>query len=305
MLALLAGAYACGRWSVDLSRHVSSAPGGAGNASVAPMIEEEQIGIFNEALQLLKQRKPAEAEMVLKSALLESPELPFANFVLAQSYRQQGDDLKAAPLLRESVEKGEAVVPSLLILAHTSRSLVGSELTKNNYFSEAMRSDPLRFDAFYAYGQALRSQGRMAEAVERFREALIRAQTPVEVGFIEARLALTRVEAGDNAIAAELHAIEQKEDPAVAHLWVAAAALAVQENNPAKAAQLLERARENLFPEIFRVLLSDQFFATSSDIPELARFFREAPSTAGGAVPGASPAAFPSQFVGESGVPTD
>jgi len=239
---------------------------------VKHQLTEEQLALFDKVYELIGQGSPIKAEEFLAAELKKEPSLPFASYLLGWLKLMRGKRVEALPLLDASVERGEAVTPALLALARSYRGKVGKVNLRNRHYKDAMQSDPIDYLAFFNYGEALRSQGRSSEAVDRLRAALNRAHFEAAYPIVETKLALARLEAGDESIADELHAAVV-EDPPRGNMMVAAAVLALQQDKPDEAARLLEKARSILPPRLFRTLIVDQAFALSRDRPEMRGLF--------------------------------
>lgn len=228
----------------------------------------EQLELFDRVYEFIGQRRPAKAEELLAAALEKEPSLPFASYLLGWIKYYRGKRVEALPLLDASVERGEAITPALLALAQTYRTKPGKVNLRDRYFREAMQSDPINYEPFYSYGEALRRQGRASEAVGRLKAALDRSVFDPSYLMVETKLAFARLEAGDESVVEELRAAVA-EDPPRGHMLVAAAALAFRENNPDEGARLLERARKILPAHFFRMFIVDQAFALSRDQPAM------------------------------------
>jgi len=147
-------------------------------------------------------------------------------------------------------------------------------------FSEAAKAEPLVGVYFYRWGECLRRQGKLEEAVTRLQEALLRQRgsdpltAPAATGL---KLRLARIELGQVAAVraeAEEHtrnnSANQAPPPDAGDWMLAAAACDLQENKLAAAAEWLRKARAALPAARFEEEIADYFFRAYLHKPELA-----------------------------------
>ncbi len=263
---LLAGAYLLGASGFGRGQLPSSASKPEmENSDTWPKAAASDIAVFDRALEAMAAGKMKEAREQIEAVRQEQGKLVFSDFLLARSYLRTKELLAALPLLQASIAKGEMVAASLLEIAQTYRQSPQGSGSADQYFHEAMKANPLEPYAFYYYGEALRKEGRSGEAVKLLYQAKLRASRDSERPIIETRYALARIEASDPSVVSELEAT----DSLPGNLLVAAAALAVKNDDYAKAGALLTQARAALSPEMFTYLVTDQIFVMSRDRPEL------------------------------------
>ncbi len=141
-------------------------------------------------------------------------------------------------------------------------------------FADASRIDPFNPDNYYRWGEVLRRQGRLQDAIDKFRQALQRlpegepeSESQRECAGLKLRLA--QIELGQDAevkpgIDAHLH------EPAPGGYWLlTAAAFALQHNDLPGATDALQKARAVLPAAQYSALLDDYYFHTYALKPEL------------------------------------
>ena len=142
-------------------------------------------------------------------------------------------------------------------------------------FSDAAAADPFNPSYFEGWAEALRREGQLRQAVDRFAEALERlpagvAETAGRREQVAFKLHLTQIEAGrddDLKPALDAHLAE----PRPTGYWLlTAAAYALQRGDMAAAADALQKARESLPVEVYAELTNDYFFHNFSGHKEVA-----------------------------------
>ena len=141
-------------------------------------------------------------------------------------------------------------------------------------FENAAMMDPFNAIHFQHWGETLRRNGRLQEAIERFQQALVRlggGQPGLDSqrNEIEFKIHLAQIELGkdeDVKTAIDTHLRE----PAPGGYWfLTAAAFALQHGEMAAAADALGKARVVLSPDDYAVLASDYFFHAFAGRQEL------------------------------------
>ena len=143
-------------------------------------------------------------------------------------------------------------------------------------FAAAVAANPARADTFYFWGDALRTGGRPAESIPKFRAALLRNQFETMDGLIRVKLwsSQFQVDAQAPEAAAAVDAALAPPNVPTGYAWLGAAARAIHDGQFAEAAGALRKARPLLEPVVFRVVLSDPMFAEQNWRPEWAEFSR-------------------------------
>ncbi len=141
-------------------------------------------------------------------------------------------------------------------------------------FADASRIDPFNPDNYYRWGEVLRRQGRLQDAIDKFRQALQRlpegapeSESQRECAGLKMRLA--QIELGRDAdVKPDLDA--HLREPAPGGYWLlTAAAFALQHNDIPGATDALQKARAALPAGQYSALLDDYYFHTYALKPEL------------------------------------
>ncbi len=142
-------------------------------------------------------------------------------------------------------------------------------------FADASRIDPFNPDNYYRWGEVLRRQGRLQDAIDKFRQALQRLPegTPENESQRECaalKMHLAQIELGhDSEIKPEIDA--HLHEPSPGGYWLlTAAAFALQHNDIPGATDALQKARAVLPAARYAALLDDYYFHTFALKPELA-----------------------------------
>ena len=148
-------------------------------------------------------------------------------------------------------------------------------------FAAAAAADPFDPRTFYYWGESLRRTGQLAEAVARFREALMRlpVNQPESDSLSQCaafRMRLSQIEMGDdNEVKTALDAQLRRPVPSVYWL-LTAVAYDLQHGDATAALAVLQRIGVVAQPELVNALLNDYFlrsFATHNK--EVAAYFPE------------------------------
>ena len=145
-------------------------------------------------------------------------------------------------------------------------------------FATAVALDPTRPEYYHLWGESLRAEGRIMEAIPKFRSALLRNQYETAVGLYRLKVWLSELEANHEAqdgTNAEIDAALAQPLPPMEALF-ASAARDMKAGDFRGAAEQMRRARARTDPAVFHVILNDPTFAQAHARPELAEFFRGA-----------------------------
>ncbi len=152
-------------------------------------------------------------------------------------------------------------------------------------FADASRIDPFNPDNYYRWGEVLRRQGRLQDAIDKFHQVLERlpegeAESESYRECAGLKLRLAQIELGRDAdvkpdLDTHLHT------PAPGGYWLlTAAAFALQHNDFPGATDALQKARAALPAGQFSALIDDYFFHLYALKPELTALLTPpAPST--------------------------
>ena len=210
---------------------------------------------------LLYENRPSEASFTLKAAANRGEKPAEANYLLGMLNKARG-------------------------------SYTGAEVN----FAQAVSLDPTQPDYYFFWGECLRAEGKLLEAVAKFRSALLRNQNEAVISLYRAKLWLSGVEAereNEDGIRAEIDAALAQPHPPMEAL-IAAAARDLKAGDFVTAASHLARARRRASPEVFTYIMRDPFFTAAQTRPELAELFHavspEPSPEAGGAATTPAPA---------------
>ena len=163
-------------------------------------------------------------------------------------------------------------------------------------FAQTVARDPTQADAFFLWGECLREQGKLSEAITKYRAALLRNEDETGAGLYRLKLWLCEIEAGveSDSTKTEISAALTKPFPPMENLF-ATAAQELKAGDLRGAATHLIRARERADPQIFLAVLNDPFFVQARSTPQLAEMIRsisvmsdsKAVGPAGGFIPDA------------------
>ena len=156
-------------------------------------------------------------------------------------------------------------------------------------FAKAVALDPTQADAYFLWGECLRGQGKLAEAITEYRSALLRNEDETGAGLYRLKLWLCKIEAGqvEADTNAEIDAALARPYPPMEALF-AAAARELKAGDLRLAAAHLVRARERADPTIFLAVLNDPLFVEARSTPELSAMIRSVSPAASGQPAGAS-----------------
>ena len=146
-------------------------------------------------------------------------------------------------------------------------------------FASAVALDPTRPEYYHLWGESLRAEGRIMEAVPKFRSALLRNQYETAAGLYRLKMWLSELEANQEAqdgTNAEINAALSQPLPPM-EAFFASAARDMKAGDFKSAAEQMRRARQCTDPAVFHVILNDPTFAQVHARPELADLFRPVP----------------------------
>ena len=245
-----------------------------------PMVEQWNLP----ALSATQQQALDDAFTALKAGRYDDAQRKFADLVRQQrSWTSLNSDRACVALY----QRDEAKLHSLIEQGRKDGSLSaadgkgleamrlvkpGTFKTADELFGEAAAADPTRADIFDQWGDCLLRWGKPAEAVEKYRAAVLRNPFPVMDDLYRAKLLLARIQAGQDTPEGKLGPLIDKAlaapEPTSAALF-AGAARDVRAERFADAAALLERARRVSAPEMYRELLLNPCFVPDATRPEL------------------------------------
>lgn len=269
---------------------VSPVPGVAAPApaaaSAAPRWSEKTLPALDDVFAARRAGDPGRAGALARSLRAENGALPGLELFLAENalHARRPTEATAAllPMLRADPPDADAIARLGFISARTRRLEEAA-----SYFGQACAADPFRGDLFHRWAEALRRQGKSAEAVARFDQALLRPAddegarpAPPEAAF---RRRLARIEAGDvDPVRTETTAAlnNPATGPETGRWLLTAAALELFDNRSGPAAATLAKARAALSDNEWLRLTGDLFFRNHATRRELAEFLPPAGSAA-------------------------
>lgn len=246
-------------------------------ASPAPAISEEGKPKNQEALERLARAlqeqntgRYEEAYASYHEALKLDPDLRGVECQLGIASFQTGDHEKARRHLNRSIEEGEEIV--------ASRLLLGVMLAKEKNYAEAeeeflevLELAPAEAQAHYNLGEMFREQGRFEEAILRHRQAVL---TNPQEPLFAFKLRLTRIQAGEMQ-AVETETREQLLLATPTGDWLmTAAAVNLKRAEWKEAAKMLAYAAGAMQPQMFFAMLQDPIFTAHAGRPELQPFYQ-------------------------------
>ena len=142
-------------------------------------------------------------------------------------------------------------------------------------FARAAALDPSQPDGYFLWGECLRAQGKLMDAMSKFRSALLRNEDETGAGLYRVKLWLCAIEANQektDGTSAEIDAALAQPLPPMEALF-AAAARDLKNGDVKAAAARLRNARERADSTVFLLIMSDPLFADARLKPEMAELF--------------------------------
>jgi Tfp pilus assembly protein PilF len=129
--------------------------------------------LIYDSMRAMSAGRWADARRDLQRALSRDPENKEAHKIMGMLHSQQGRDDLAVDSFRQAMELGPDAdddAARVVLAAALMRLGLYEEAGRN--FEIVAKTDSLNPDSWFNYGQALRAQGRMDEAIAAFRRAL-------------------------------------------------------------------------------------------------------------------------------------
>ncbi len=227
------------------------------------------------SLSAAQGRRPAPPGARPSGAVAGWPELE----VERARVRFYAGDLKGADQALDALLRAPGTVPAradALLLRALIQGALRAPAVADDLFAAAVAANPVRTDTFFFWGNALRTEGKPAESIPKFRAALLRNQFETMDGLIRLKLWASQLQVdaqAPEATAAIAAALAPPNAPS-GYAWMGDAARAIREGRFTNAADSFRKARALLDPVLYRVVLSDPLFAEQNWRPELAEFFR-------------------------------
>jgi len=238
-----------------------------------PVWRPAQLEILGRAAAADRAGDLKAATNLLSELAASEPRLPGLVRYQADLLVRQGNYIAADNALLAQVNAGREMVPSLYLRAfNAARQRHFDDAAK--YLQETIANDPLSADTYYQLAELLRRQGKLAEAIEHGKRALLRVRPGygISPATIALKVRLAQIEAGQLAEVEAALAEAQKSLPLAAEWLFTAAALSAQKGDLAAAGESLARAREMMPRDEFISWVEDYFFKLHTVKPELSKF---------------------------------
>jgi tetratricopeptide (TPR) repeat protein len=221
------------------------------------------------AVQAQLARNYEEAIRLFEEAAALNPKATGIDYQIAVCQMSLGKVEEAKKAAYRSIARNESAAPAynlIGVMAGRERKYAEAEWA----FTKAAQAAPADPMAFYDWSEALRAQGKFAEATQKLRDAVQR--NPGEPLYA-LKLRLVRIESGDaEALIPDVDR-ELALKPPSADWLMTAAAVALKYGRYKDAARLLDSARQTMQPALFLGLIQeDPFFRQFKQTPEIAPF---------------------------------
>jgi tetratricopeptide (TPR) repeat protein len=211
---------------------------------------------------------PMEAVERFQAAKDIDPRLPGVYVEMGLAWSRMKNPVEADTMFLKAIRTGEDAPR-----AHYHRGVLlagaGSFPESFQEFRSATELAPFDPYPWFFWGEALRAQGKPAEAVEKLQKAEVRAVEQSDLFVIRTKRLLCMIEAQSPEVEAHIDSELAKSEPGGEWL-LAAAAHRLRHEQYAEAGPLLQRAKAALQPLFFRYLLADKFFDLYRGRPEVA-----------------------------------
>jgi tetratricopeptide (TPR) repeat protein len=264
--------FGLGYFIAPLTRPSAPAPTGNPAAPEPPSTwRAASLETLNRAIAADRSGDLQTASALLTELAGNEPRLPGLVRYLADLQVRQQNYLAAETALLAQVESGREVAPSYYLRAFNA--------ARQRHFDDALRylqsslaEDPLSADTLYQMAELQRRQGKLPDAIEYDRQALLRIRPGVGIppATVALKLRLAQIEAGQAPEVEAGLAEARKSSPLAADWLFTAAALSLQKGDLAPAAESLAKAREMMPRDEFNAWIEDYFFRPHTDKPALA-----------------------------------
>ncbi len=213
------------------------------------------------------------ATALLSELAASEPKLPGLARYQADLLIRQGNYVMADTALLAQVTAGREVASSLYLRAfNAARQRHFDDAA--HYLQGSIANDPLSADTYYQLAELLRRQGKLAEAIDHGKRALLRVQPGygISPATIALKMRLAQIESGQLAEVAAALAAAQNSSPLAPEWLFTAAALSLQKGDLAAASESLARARDVMPRDEFIAWVEDYFFKLHTVKPELSKF---------------------------------
>ena len=287
LLVAMGAAFLAGRWT---SGNASAAPA-AELSATAPTTQtatwsEQDVAQLDRVLEADQAGDLDKASQLAKTLEAHSGRLPgleaYLNLIVARKQRYADAESSISRLISPGME-GEQMVLAENALGFTYARERRFPLASES-FKHSTLAAPFEAENFRIWGESLRREGHMEQAIAAFNEALARYPIgPVENmdmrEYVAYKIRLSRIE-GNLPVEPRSEAAELTATANSAGYWfLSDAALALQQGNGAAGAAALEKAKAALPAALFNRLLEDYYFRAYANLPQIAAFL--SPASAG------------------------
>jgi len=281
LLGIVAGAYfygkhaastpATGRPAQSTESDASATGETAVSAPLAPaVLSADAAEKISAAFGLLRDGEQEKARDLFAAVQRENPAFPGLWNQIAKIEHRLNRGQIAITNVDQAIRAGEPPA-DMLMLKGQILAAQGAFPAAYGAFAEAVAANPFDPYIYFYWGEALRVDGRLQQAVAKLDEAHRRATQQSDTFIIHIKWLLARIEADQNdALKSEIAAELAKPEPSGDWL-LAGAVLALMENRTEDDAIFLDRARVALQPAFFGFCISDKFFDLYRTHPLLGR----------------------------------
>lgn len=251
------GGYLLPRAGDVAAKGVASSP----NEEIFAPLTPAEVRDLDTAYTLRRDGKFEEAEQLFASLARGRKEWGVLNVEAGRTLLYAGNFKRMGAVLDRAIEKGSTPAEAHFLLAARQLALKNFPEAEAS-FASAVALDPTEPNYYYCWGECLRGQGKLLEAIEKFRSALLRNQYETATGLYRLKLWLSQIEADQESpggVSAEIDAALAQPYPPMEALF-AAAARTLKAGDLKLAASQISHARQTVDPTIFHVIISDPFF---------------------------------------------
>jgi tetratricopeptide (TPR) repeat protein len=282
LLLLAAGAaFVAGRWTTGKGLAAPGSELAGGSPAPRTLVwSGEDVTQLDQILEADQAGDLEKANQMAKALKAQAGPLPgleaYLNRIVARKQKYADAQSSLSRLISPAMEAGQlALVDDALgfTYARERRFQLASDTFKDSTVAE-----PFAAESFRLWGESLRRQGHMQQAITAFHEALARYPIgPVEDmdirEYVAYKIRLSQIE-GSLPVDAPSEATQLAATGNSAGYWfLSDAALALQQGNGGDGAAALQKAKDALPPLLFNKLLGDYYFRAFASVPQVAAFF--------------------------------
>ncbi len=222
-----------------------------------------------------------QAEQLFAALGQQHPHWDTMGIEVARTLLHQRNYLGARAAINAAADNGPASAEASLytgVAYNGEKSYTEAEAS----FARAAALDPTQPDCYFLWGECLRAQGKLMDAMSKFRSALLRNEDETGAGLYRVKLWLCAIEANQettDGTNAEIDAALAQPRPPMEALF-AAAARDLKRSDVKAAAAHLRSARERADATVFLLVMSDPLFKDARLKTEMAEPSEGVPSPA-------------------------